>query len=75
MIRCQVYPGYFGTMWYWRLKAKNGKIVADGCEAYLTRANAVLAFRNNISLGLDTRAPIRTEILNRRGKVVEFFPA
>jgi uncharacterized protein YegP (UPF0339 family) len=24
--------------WYWRLRARNGRIVADGAEAYATRS-------------------------------------
>jgi uncharacterized protein YegP (UPF0339 family) len=27
-------------LWYWRLRAGNGKIVADGAEGYLTKSNA-----------------------------------
>jgi uncharacterized protein YegP (UPF0339 family) len=31
--------------WYWRLRARNGKIVADGGEAYLTRGNVLRAIK------------------------------
>ena len=31
--------------WYWRLVAGNGKIIADGSEAYASRSNAVRAVR------------------------------
>jgi uncharacterized protein YegP (UPF0339 family) len=31
------------TQWYWRIKAPNGKIVADGSEAYKTKKGAVRA--------------------------------
>jgi uncharacterized protein YegP (UPF0339 family) len=31
--------------WRWRLKAANGRIVADGGEAYKSRANAIRAAR------------------------------
>jgi len=34
--------GIFG-LWYWRLRAKNGQIVADGAEGYATRSNALRA--------------------------------
>ena len=30
----------------WRLKASNGRIIADSGEGYSTRANAVRAWRN-----------------------------
>lgn len=29
--------------WFWRLKAKNGEVVADGSEGYDKRSNALLA--------------------------------
>jgi len=29
--------------WRWRLRARNGRIVADGAEAYVSRSNAVRA--------------------------------
>jgi len=27
------------SVWYWRLKAKNGKTIADGAESYSNRGN------------------------------------
>jgi uncharacterized protein YegP (UPF0339 family) len=41
---------------YWRARDKNGKIVADGAEAYSTRSNARRAARR-IGFGLLT-APV-----------------
>jgi hypothetical protein len=32
-------------LWYWRLRAHNGKIVADGSEGYASRGNARRAAR------------------------------
>lgn len=29
--------------WYWRLKARNGKIIADGAEAYTRRGDVLRA--------------------------------
>jgi len=31
--------------YYWRLRAANGLIIADGAQAYATRSNAVRAAR------------------------------
>jgi len=41
---CQVYPDS-AWQWRWRLKAPNGKIVADGSEGYRRRSSAVMAAR------------------------------
>lgn len=35
----------FSEWWYWRLRAKNGRIVADGSEPYGSRSNARRAAR------------------------------
>lgn len=32
--------------WRWRIKGRNGRIVADGAEAYASLANARRAVRN-----------------------------
>lgn len=32
-------------LWYWRLRARNGRIIADGAEAYATRAGVRKAIR------------------------------
>lgn len=29
---------YYNRNWYWRLRAANGKIIADGAEGYQTKA-------------------------------------
>lgn len=39
--------------WYWRLRARNGKIIADGAEGYKTRAGVKRAARNFLNLILD----------------------
>jgi uncharacterized protein YegP (UPF0339 family) len=31
--------------WYWNIWARNGKIVADGAEAYMTQAKARQGFK------------------------------
>lgn len=31
--------------WYWRYRARNGKITCDGSEGYSTKSNAVRAAR------------------------------
>lgn len=36
-----------GCVWYWRLRARNGEIVADGAEVYTTRGNALRAARRS----------------------------
>ena len=33
-------------LWYWRLKAKNGKVIADGSEGYATASSCRRAIRN-----------------------------
>jgi len=40
----EFYPGVKsaqrgGHWWFWRLKAKNGKTIADGAESYSNRGN------------------------------------
>ncbi len=34
-----------GGDWYWRLRATNGRIIADGSEGYAKRGNAIRAAR------------------------------
>jgi uncharacterized protein YegP (UPF0339 family) len=38
MLTIEVYKGKRAG-WYWRLKASNGRVIADGAEAYATRSN------------------------------------
>jgi uncharacterized protein YegP (UPF0339 family) len=45
-VTIEVYPGLFAFRWYWRLKAKNGEIVADGSEAYYSKSNAKRAAKS-----------------------------
>jgi uncharacterized protein YegP (UPF0339 family) len=37
-------------VWFWRLKAKNGKIVADGAEDYSNRGNVQRACKKVAAL-------------------------
>lgn len=39
-------------LWYWRLRAANGLIVADGSEGYATRSNAFRAARRAVDIAL-----------------------
>lgn len=50
--RFEVFRGRRGGF-YWRLRAINGKIVADGGEQYATRSSAVRACRRVRDLILD----------------------
>jgi len=46
--RIEVYRGAregLRTGWYWRLRATNGRVVADGAEGYSSRRNAIRAAR------------------------------
>lgn len=36
-------PQKYADHWYWHIKAPNGKIVADGAEAYEGKGNATRA--------------------------------
>lgn len=50
-MRFEFYVNWSG--WYWRLRAKNGRIVADGAEDYSTRSNVRRAIkRHQSALGL-----------------------
>jgi uncharacterized protein YegP (UPF0339 family) len=40
----EVFQSYRGD-WYWGLRARNGRIVADGAEGYSTEAKARQGFR------------------------------
>jgi len=45
-----IYEGIDGR-WYWRLKAANGRIVADGSQGYVSASNAKRAL-TDIVLGV-----------------------
>jgi uncharacterized protein YegP (UPF0339 family) len=47
-------------MWYWRLRAGNGKTIADGSEAYASRRNVIRAINRLASAFIKTghRPPI-----------------
>lgn len=49
--RFEVYLGVSGR-WYWRLRAANGLVIADGSEGYATRANAFRAARRAVNVAL-----------------------
>jgi len=40
LARFEIYQGNLMGDWFWRLRAANGRIIADGAEAYSTKANA-----------------------------------
>lgn len=40
----QIYRSHNG-LWYWRIRARNGRIIADGSEGYVSRSNASRAFK------------------------------
>jgi uncharacterized protein YegP (UPF0339 family) len=46
--------------WYWRIRAANGRIVADGSEAYASRANVRRALNRLSSafISIQHRLPI-----------------
>ena len=50
--RFEVFRGHRGGF-FWRLRAINGKVVADGGERYATRSSAVRACRRVRDLILD----------------------
>jgi uncharacterized protein YegP (UPF0339 family) len=39
MVTLEVYRGRGVQPWRWRLRARNGKIIADGAEGYATRGS------------------------------------
>lgn len=46
---CSVGKGWAsraGGAWHWRLRAKNGRIIADGSEGYSSRAAVKRAIKN-----------------------------
>lgn len=45
-----LYQNVPGGHYFWRLRATNGRIVADGAEGYTTRAKALAGFRAAVRL-------------------------
>ena len=41
----EVYEGHYTHSWYWRIRARNGRIVADGAEAYASAGNCHAAIK------------------------------
>lgn len=50
--RRELYKSGRDSKWYWRVRARNGKIVADGGEGYSRRIDADRQFRKLFSLDL-----------------------
>jgi len=69
--RFQVYGNRHGQ-WFWRLKAANGKTIADGAEAYASASNARRAVRRTSEIVRGVLAPngVYLDTLSRGGKVV-----
>ena len=53
--KVEVYKGYINSWavmdgnkppWYWRIRAANGRIIADGGEGYVSKRNAIRAFES-----------------------------
>lgn len=52
MMRFQYFQGR-DEQWYWHLRARNGRIVADGAEGYSTKSNvkrAIKTLRSNVRI-------------------------
>lgn len=47
--------------WYWRLRAANGLVIADGSEGYATRSNALRAARRAIDTALGAEHSLYAE--------------
>lgn len=39
--KIEIFQSYNGTTWYWRYRATNGRVLADGGEGYINRGDAV----------------------------------
>jgi uncharacterized protein YegP (UPF0339 family) len=50
-------------LWYWRLRARNGRIVADGAEGYASKRNAIRAVRRVENFIAGTSRPIEIVVL------------
>jgi hypothetical protein len=56
--KVEIFKGYTTTvqiwdetpLWYWRLRAANGRIIADGSEGYASKSNAKRAVRRTLRL-------------------------
>lgn len=58
-----VYTANGGKNWYIRIRnKKNGKILADGGESYVSRSNALRAAHNNWVDGFDLREVGKSDI-------------
>jgi uncharacterized protein YegP (UPF0339 family) len=50
MIRFEIWPSHEHYRWYWRARAANGRIMADGAESYTRKAGARKAVLRFIEL-------------------------
>jgi hypothetical protein len=53
--KVEIFKGFADIMqhkplWYWRLRAANGKIIADGSQGYASKSNAKRAVRRTLRL-------------------------
>jgi uncharacterized protein YegP (UPF0339 family) len=46
----EVHQSAGNEQWYWRLRAKNGRIIADGAEGYTRRSDCCRAVHRVIAL-------------------------
>jgi len=58
--KLEVYQSDANSDWYWRLLARNGKVIADGSEGYVSLANAMRAARN-VQKGLASAEIVKEE--------------
>jgi uncharacterized protein YegP (UPF0339 family) len=55
-VKVEIFKGVTGV-WFWRVRARNGKIVADGAESYANRSSvkrAVKAFLKQMAAKAET---------------------
>jgi uncharacterized protein YegP (UPF0339 family) len=48
--KIEVFEGKTPARWYWRLRAGNGRIVADGAESYVSERNARRAVKRVVEI-------------------------
>lgn len=45
MIKLIVWQSLRDAQWYWQMKSKNGRIIADGAEGYSKKSGAIKAVK------------------------------
>ena len=60
-MRIEIYKGRDGR-WYWRMRARNGRVVADGSQGYARRRGAWHAVRRLVLL-IARGCPIDVEVM------------